>query len=470
MLKRIALITLLIIPLPWVQGFASPSDWQTAIIKVAEEVKPSLVSIKVTEREQEEGIKHFEFQWPPEEGWEFQFPKEFKKWFKEFKLPPVPKKGIGSGFVCKVSRDKVYILTNLHVVKDAKKIEVRLSDGQIFRGDEIEIVGEDRPSDLAVLMVRSKNPPPPLSFANSDEVKVGQWVVAVGNPFGLQETFTFGIVSAIGRSGVPLPYGPEYQEFIQTDAAINPGNSGGPLVDLNGKVIGVNTAIRSPNGASIGIGFAIPSNTARFVMKSLIEKGKVERGFLGVTIQDIDVDLMEAMELTSTKGALITKVLKDSPAEKAGLKEGDVILKFNGIEVKNSSHLKNLVAMVPPGTRVEVQLWRDGRSKSVKVRLGKRPKEITGWEKETEERGWLGMEVEETDSGVVVRDVDPDSEAHDAGLREGDLLKKIGKVKIENIGDFERARELYAYAKKPIVFVIKRKGKRLYLAIRPSSP
>lgn len=466
MLRRISLITLLVIPLAVSEGYAKTSDWQNAIIKVAEKVKPSLVSIKVLEKKTEGPVKQFEFRWPSEEGQ--KIPEELKKWFKGFKIPS-PREGMGSGFVCKVDRDKIYILTNLHVIKNARKIEIRLSDGQTFRGEDVKIVGEDKPSDLAILRVKSGNPPPSLSFADSDELKIGQWVVAAGNPFGLNGSFTFGIVSAIGRSGVPLPYGPEYQEFIQTDASINPGNSGGPLVDLNGNVIGVSTAIRSPNGGSIGIGFAIPSNTAKFVMNSLIENGKVERGFLGVSIQDIGTDLREAMGLTSTKGALVTKVLKDAPAEKAGIKEGDVILSFNGKTVKNSSHLKNLVAMVSPGTKVGVSIWRDGQTKAVKVRLGKRPEELAGWEGKTGEGNWLGMQVEETDSGVVVKDVYSGSEASDAGLREGDLIKKIGEVSINNMGDFERAKQLYVHSVKPIVFVIKRRGARFYLAIRPSS-
>ncbi len=443
---------------------AKPTDWENAIMNVVEKTRPSLVSIKVLEKGHSTIEKTFEFRWP-EEG--PKIPESFKKWFKEFKSP-TPKRGIGSGFVAKVKGNKVYILTNLHVIKDAEKIEVKFEDGQVFRGEEVEIVGKDSPTDLAVLMVESNNPPPPLSFGNSDEVKVGQWVVAVGNPFGLDQTFTHGIVSAIGRSGIALPFGPEYQEFIQIDAAINPGNSGGPLLNIQGDVIGVNTAISSPNGGFIGIGFAIPSNTAKFVLNSLISKGEVERGYLGVTIQDIDFDLAEAMGFTSTTGALVTKVLKGTPAEKAGIKEGDVILEFNGKRVKNSSHLMNMVAIVPPGKTAQIVIWHDGKTKRIRVKLAKRPKNVLSWETKGESEGWLGMRVEETDSGVVVNDVDPGSPADEGGLREGDLMVKIGKVEIENLSDFERAKELYAYTEKPIVFVVKRRGARRYIAIRPS--
>ncbi len=351
---------------------------------------------------------------------------------------------LGSGVI--VSKDG-YILTNNHVVQGAEKLTIVLGDKNKVTA---KIVGADPQTDVAVIKISADNLAA-ADLGNSDEVKVGQWVIAVGNPFQLMHTATAGIISAKGRSSVGLA---DYEDFIQTDASINPGNSGGALADLDGKVIGINTAISSPTGANVGIGFAIPINMARQVMEQLIGKGKVVRGYLGLLPQDLDDNLAKAMGIKGTEGALVGDVTPGGPADKAGIKRGDVLVEFNGQKIENSTHLRNLAAQIAPGTKVKVVLLRNNATKTLDVILGERPKpekaakpEEIPPEKQSSQK--IGMTVQnltseladqlgyQNETGVIVSDVASGSPAEDAGLKQGDLIKEINKAAVRTVKDFD---------------------------------
>ena len=342
--------------------------------------------------------------------------------------------GIGSGVV--VSKDG-YILTNNHVVDGAEDIKVSMQDGREFAA---KVVGRDPKSDVAVIKIEAKDLPA-VPMADSDKVEVGDVVLAIGNPFGIGQTVTTGIVSATGRAGA---VGLDYEDFIQTDAAINPGNSGGALVDAEGRLIGINTAILSRSGGNQGIGFAIPTKLARDVMDSLIKDGKVTRGYLGVLIQDVTPALAKEFKLKNNSGALIGDVTPKSPAEKAGLKEGDVILEFDGKKVTDSRHLKLEVARTRPGETVPLKILRDGASKNLQITV----KELPGSDEvakagpqNKEDTGTLnGVTVADLDSGarqqfnlpanvkgVVITEVEPNSPSAEAGLQPGDVIQEINR-------------------------------------------
>lgn len=342
--------------------------------------------------------------------------------------------GIGSGVV--VTKDG-YILTNNHVVDGADEVKVALQDGREFTA---KVVGRDPKSDVAVIKIDAKNLPA-VTMADSDKVEVGDVVLAIGNPFGIGQTVTTGIVSATGRAGA---LGLDYEDFIQTDAAINPGNSGGALVDAEGRLIGINTAILSRSGGNQGIGFAIPANLARDVMESLVTDGRVSRGYLGVMIQNVTPELAREFKLKDNKGALVGDVTPQSPAEKAGLKSGDVILEFNGKPVTDSRHLKLEVARAKPGESVAIKVLRDGGTRTFEVV----PKEVPGTEQlakadnnQSDDNGTLnGVGVADLDGGarqqfqlpsqvkgVVVTEVDPNSAAAQAGLQAGDVIQEINR-------------------------------------------
>jgi len=349
-----------------------------------------------------------------------------------------PQTALGSGFV--ISPDG-YILTNNHMVEDAEKVTVELAGGRKFTA---EITGTDPDSDIAVIKIDADNLPY-LELADSDTLEVGEWVLAIGNPLGFSHTVTAGIVSAKGRS-VGLA---TIENFIQTDAAINRGNSGGPLINLEGKVVGMNTAIYGATG-NIGIGFAIPVNMAKHVYKQLREGGSVERGFLGISFEDLTPDLAAAFDLkTDTKGVAIKEVIADSAAEKAGLKRYDVIVEFEGQAVEKSNQFLNRVAMLSPDTKVEVVVLRDGKRKTFTVQLGKRPPEaeIRGnLPADTiKELGFsvINMNEElakqlgyEDESGVIVREVEAGSQAEQAGIVPGVLIKEVNRQPINNTKEF----------------------------------
>lgn len=352
---------------------------------------------------------------------------------------------LGSGVI--VSSDG-YILTNNHVVRNAQKITVILGDEEKY---DAEVIGTDPQSDVAVIKIDGSGFAA-ATLGDSDNIRVGQWVIAVGNPFQLMHTVTAGIISARGRSDIGLA---EYEDFIQTDASINPGNSGGALCDLQGRVIGINTAISSPTGTNVGIGFAIPIKMAQGIMQQLIDNGKVTRGYIGIIPQDINETLAKAMNLDSSNGALVGDVEADGPAEKAGIQRGDVIIRFDGTDIRNSTQLRNLAARKEPGSRVELILIRNGEEREVMITLAERPsqQQISGQQsperQENLDEKWgftvrnltpelanqLGYENEE---GVVISSVNTGSIAAEAGLKTGDLIKEVNKVAVKSLDEFNR--------------------------------
>lgn len=350
--------------------------------------------------------------------------------------------GLGSGVI--VTPDG-YILTNNHVVDHASDVKVSLQDGREFTA---KVIGTDPKTDLAVIKIDASNLPA-VQVADSDQAEVGDAVLAIGNPFGIGQTVTTGIVSATGRSALGL----DYEDFIQTDAAINPGNSGGALVDVQGRLIGINTAILSRSGGNQGIGFAIPSNLARDVMESLIADGKVTRGYLGVMIQDLNPTLAKKFNAEGKSGALVGDVNAKSPAEKAGLEAGDVITEFAGKAVNDSRHLKLQVARVRPGQQVDVKLLRDGKEKALTVSVGELPNSDklakNSRDSKADDNGTLnGVAVDELTrqfrnqlnipgnvQGALITGVDPNSAAYGAGLREGDVILEINRERVSSAAD-----------------------------------
>jgi len=355
-------------------------------------------------------------------------------------------RALGSGVI--VDASKGYIITNNHVVEDMDKISVKLMDKRIF---EATIVGSDPKSDLAVLQIEADDLIQ-VDIGNSDKLRVGEWVIAIGSPFtdNLSHTVTAGIISAMGRSDIISRE--NYEDFIQIDAAINPGNSGGALVDLNGELIGINTAIATGGyeRSNRGVGFAIPTNMVYKVMNDLIDKGYVVRGWLGVAIQEIDDSYAKALGLDTRDGALISNVANSSPADNAGLITGDVILEFNDVSINNSSHLKNVVSSSEPGKRYKVDIIRDGRRKSIYVKLGELPNEPQLAFMPNDKSSTLGITVQDLnsslrkhynlsqdDDGVVVTEMDNDSEAYRSGIREGDIIIRVGTNNVRNSNDFK---------------------------------
>jgi serine protease Do len=351
------------------------------------------------------------------------------------------RQGTGSGVI--VTEDG-YILTNNHVVEDADEVKVMLSVSN--KEYDARVVGTDPKSDIAVLKIAANNLPA-ITLGNSDMLEVGDLVLAIGNPFNLGQTVTMGMVSATGRGNMGL----EYEDFIQTDAAINPGNSGGALVDATGRLIGINTAIMSRSGGNQGIGFAVPMNLARNVMDNLVEHGRVIRGFLGVNIQNVNQDLADAFKLDEPKGALVAGVNDDSPAEEAGIKDGDVIVEFNGSEIRDSQHLKNVVGQTAPGREVKVTVIRDGNMETLTATLKEIPGEelasATSVSPDSKER-LVGVGVTDIDpdarrqlelpkniEGVLVTEVTPGTPAAKAGLRKGDVILEIDRKKVASTQD-----------------------------------
>ncbi len=383
-------------------------------------------------------------------------------------------RSLGSGVI--VSEDG-YILTNNHVVDGADKLTVVMSDKKKYAA---KVVGRDPQTDVAVVKIDAHGLPA-AALGNSDRVKVGEWVIAVGNPFQLLHTVTAGIISAKGRSAMNLA---DYEDFIQTDASINPGNSGGALADLDGNVIGINTAIFSPSGSggNVGIGFAIPINMAKNIMHQLVARGKVTRGYLGLLPQDIDEALAKALKLEGTKGSLVGDVTPGGPAEQAGIKRGDVITKFNGTPIENSVQLRNLVAEAEPGATAMVTIIRNGSTEQIAVKLGDRPKDLAanggGSEKpERSNNSKYGLTVEnltpelartlgyKKDEGVVVTSVTPGSVAEESGIQKNDLIKEVNRAPIASVKEFEHALER-ANGKEGVALLVRRGDNTFYVALQ----
>ncbi len=363
--------------------------------------------------------------------------------FFEFFFGPYPRirkrMSLGSGFVFLKEGDHYFVMTNHHVVKGMSRIKVKLSDGTTY--DDVEIVGADSTTDIAVLRIKTGDKLPLVKLGNSDDLRIGDWVMAIGSPFGFSGTITVGVVSAKHREIGALPEGPSIQDFIQTDAAINPGNSGGPLVNVRGEVVGVNTAIFSPTRAYAGIGFAVPINIAKKVAEQLIKHGKVRRGYLGIIMQNVDENLAKALGLKKARGVIISEVIKGSPADKAGLKEGDVILEVDGRKVKNVFTLRSIIQSKMPGERVKVKLLRDGKEMTVEVELGalegRAAFRIGGNTLVDEE---IGITASYERGRVIVREVKPNSPAGRIGqIDVGDVILKVNNRDIRDLNDLEEA-------------------------------
>jgi serine protease Do len=374
-----------------------------------------------------------------------ELPEYLRRFFDFRGGPPVPREraGMGSGFI--ISGDG-YVVTNNHVVANARQVVVRLPDRQEF---DAEVVGLDPRSDLAVLKIEAEGLPS-ISLAEGRDVKVGQWVLAIGSPFSLDFSVTAGIVSALGRS-LPTETGDNYVPFIQTDVAINPGNSGGPLFNLDGQVIGVNSQIFTRSGGSIGLSFAIPASVVRNVVQQIKETGVVERGWLGVSIQDVDRNLADSFGLDRPRGALIAQVGKDSPAEQAGLEPGDVIVSFAGEAIETSADLPHVVGLIAPGTKVVAAIFREGEERDVTVEVGGLgANEVARVNAAVADDGSvsiLGMRLVEADpaelanvglsGGVMISQVDPGSPAEESGVMVGDLLTRLGNQPVGRIEDLD---------------------------------
>jgi len=429
---------------------------------VAERVKPSVVNISTTSTVTSGGTPMDDF---------FNDP-FFRRFFGDQFGGHMPQRkfkssALGSGVI--ITEDG-YILTNNHVVQNADEIKVLLDDRREFTG---KVIGTDSHSDLAVIKIKA-TALPAITIGNSDTLKIGEVVMAVGNPFALNQTITMGIVSAVGRSRVGIA---DYEDFIQTDAAINPGNSGGALVNIRSELVGINTAIFSTSGGYMGIGFAIPSNMAKSIMNSIIKKGKVVRGWLGVSIQDMTPELAKHFDIKEEKGSLVTDVVQDSPAEKADFQRGDLIIAFNGNTVEDSSSLRNMVAQSAPGTAATVTVLRDGRKKELSVTLGELPETVTAASKKSEYKNVLrGIHVQDLTpdvrdhadipkgiEGVIISDIEGDSLAL-AVLRPGDVIEEINRKAVKNVKDYEAVASKLG-EKQSVLILVYRGGGHIYVTI-----
>lgn len=387
--------------------------------------------------------------------------------FRQFRAPREHKSAsLGSGVIVD---SKGYILTNNHVIREADEIKVTLSDKREFKG---KVIGTDVKTDIAVIKIDSDNLPT-IKWGDSDRLRVGETVLAIGSPYGLSQTVTMGIVSAVGRANVGIA---DYEDFIQTDAAINPGNSGGALVNVRGELIGINTAIFTTSGGYQGIGFAIPSNMAKAVMESLINKGKVIRGWLGVSIQSITPELAKQFNLKEEKGALVGDVIEDSPAEKGGIQRGDVITEYEGKKIDEPYQLRNMVANTAPGKEVELKIIRENKTKTVKVTISELPVEMQKPSKGEYNNLLKGVTVENLTpeiyerlnfpkrlKGVLVSDIDKESPASMV-LMQGDVIQEINRKRITNIRDYENVVSKIKPGE-DILLVVFRGGSSMYITL-----
>ncbi len=436
-------------------------DFNEAFVDIAESATPSVVTIFTEKTVNRRFMSPFDFFGSPFDDF-FDAPRREQPNGRKEVL-----RGLGSGVV--VSKDG-YILTNNHVVDSADSIYIRTHDNRKLQA---KVIGTDPKTDIAVIKAEAKNLKP-IAIGDSDDLRVGEWVIAIGSPLGekLARTVTQGIVSAKGRANVGLA---DYEDFIQTDAAINPGNSGGPLVNINGELVGINTAIASRTGGFQGIGFAVPSNMARQIMESLVKTGKVTRGWLGVTIQDVDENIAKGLGLKKAEGVLVGTVMEKSPAKAGGLKTGDVILEMNGEKIRDTVELRNTIAGTPPGTTVLLTIWRDGSIKKLSVKLDEIPDQPVAAEQQEmdENLGFsaapLSSELAaryglKADAGqVVVTDVNPGSNAYRAGLRKGDVIKAVNR---KNITSYKQFLSIVGKMKEGdlLFLLIERDGSKVYFA------
>lgn len=446
------------------QAFAQLPDF-TGIV---EQAKDSVVNISTNTKIKSDKLrKHLDIPNLPEGT---PFGELFKKFFDNNGIENRQSSSLGSGFI--ISKDG-YILTNHHVVSDADEVIVRLNNRDVY---DAKVIGSDKDSDVALIKIDGKNLPT-LKLGDSQDLKVGEWVLAIGSPFGFDHTVTAGIVSAKGRS---LP-SDNYVPFIQTDVAINPGNSGGPLFNMDGEVVGINSQIYSRSGGFMGLSFAIPIEMAVDVAEQIKKNGSVSRGWLGVLIQEVTRELADSFGMSNPHGALIAKVLDDSPAQKAGLKVGDVIVEFNGRKVTRSSSLPPIVGRTAVGEIADVVIIRDHKQRTIKVKIEQLPKqeEVATAEPEPEQeiqKSILGMAVKpldqatrskmNVDSGVLVEHIGVDGAARDAGIRQGDVISMIDNHSIISVDDFSEVAKSLKPGKS-VAILVQRSNGPVFLAIKP---
>jgi serine protease Do len=433
-------------------------DLGKAFVEVVNKVQPSVVSIK-----SERTVTVSPWEGP---GEDFFKGTPFEDFFKRYGGPPQKRRQMGEGSGVIVD-PKGYILTNHHVVAGADKLTIRLHNGAELQGT---VRGSDPKTDLAVVHVEALDLPA-ASLGDSDKIQVGEWAIAIGSPFGLEKTVTVGVISAKGRSGLGTG---TYEDFIQTDASINPGNSGGPLVNINGEVIGINAMIIQPGQ---GIGFAIPINLAKKIMTELIASGKVVRPWVGIGLQDLTPDLMEAFKLKEKGGVLISQVYEGSPAEKAGLKVGDVIITIDGTEVKTSQDVVREVLKKKVGERTQFVVLREGKRLEILIVTAEMPPEPGEKREEPEVKEWFGLKVSPITpelakqlslakpEGILVESVEPGSEAQEAGLRKGDIILEINRQRIRSEEDYRKTLEKANLAQ-GVLFLVNRGGSTFFVTVK----
>jgi serine protease Do len=454
----LSLMTLILVFPAWSLNAAqrtTAKDWRSGFVEVAKKVKPSVVAIR-SERTVTVG---------PGVGEDFFKGTPFEDFFKQHGGPPAKRKQMGEGSGVIVDA-KGYILTNYHVVAGAEKISIHLFDGRELKGT---VRGTDSKTDLAVVHVEAAGLPG-ATLGDSDKLQVGEWAIAVGSPFGLEETVTVGVISAKGRSGLGTG---TYEDFIQTDASINPGNSGGPLVNIDGEVIGINAMIIQPGQ---GIGFAIPINLAKTIMVELIKTGKVIRPWVGIGLQDITSDLMKFFNLKEKAGALISQVYGGSPAEKAGLKAGDAVIEIDGVKVTNSQDVVREVLKKQVGQKVNFVILREGKRTEISLTTAQMPEKIGEREPVKPAREWFGLRVSNVTpdiakqlgltktEGVVIVGVEPNSVAQRAGLKAGDIISEINRQKVFNENDYRSVMEK-TKPDQDVLFLIDREGSTFFVTL-----
>ncbi len=423
---------------------------QQAFSNVVKAVNPAVVNISTVSKKRL--VQPF-----------FEFSPFFDDFFGGRQRPQYRRENsLGSGFII---NKEGYIITNDHVIRDAESIQVKLSNENTYTA---KVVGSDPKTDIAVIKITATEALPAAVLGDSDKLQVGQWAIAIGNPFGLDRTVTVGVVSATGRSNMGIE---TYEDFIQTDASINPGNSGGPLLNIYGEVIGINTAIVA---AGQGIGFAIPVNMAKKVVEQLVKKGSVTRGWLGVSIQPVTDEVAQSFGLKKARGALVSDIMAGSPAEKAGLRQGDVIVAFNNKEIKDSRQLQLIVAETPAGQKVEMEIFRDGKPQKLTVNLTSADSSVAMQPKSNAAAaGWFGLTVEELPKklrisglqGVLVTDLEQGGMAAEAGIRPGDVITSVNQKRIASLTEYGAAMQ-EAEKKGSVAFLVKRGDTSIYFALK----
>ncbi len=429
-------------------------DLQNAIRNIAVSSTPAVVNIRSEKIVKTGNLRRFRDPF-------YEFFGDRDLFDRYFGMPRQQKQqALGSGFIV---TDDGYIITNNHVVSGADKISVLLEDEREFKA---KLIGSDNLTDLAILKIEEGKELPVVDLGNSDNIEVGDFAVAIGNPFGLKGTVTFGVISAKGRRESQIDNYAALKNYIQTDAPINQGNSGGPLLNIDGEVVGINTAIYSKTGGSIGIGFAVPINIAKKVFEQIKTKGTVERGYIGALVQDLTEDIAKHLNLKKTEGVLINSITEDGPADKSGLKSGDIILEIDGNKVKNSAEVVNKITSYSPDDKIKLKILRKGEKKDITITLGKRPAE--GEERiptsKSKDSSWLGLSFEEIKGKVVITDVRYDSPAFEGGLKPGDVIIAINYNEISSVDELNKFIDKHK-DEKSFMFKVNRKGYNVFIVV-----